>query len=477
MPKETRTSSKFTEVGASGLAVSGGRVSDEFLPPLKGDKANRVWREMGDNDAYSGALLYGLMQTVLRVDWTIDLNGAPVKEGEFLEQCQDDMEHPFRDLVAEAMSCAQYGWAWLEVVHKLRNGPDAPVPSDFDDGRIGWRKMPLRSQDTLAGWELDPDEGSVLGMKQRLHGSDANARPNSVVIDRERSLHFRTTHHKNNPEGRSVLRSGYLSWNKRKQIEIIEGIGVERDFAGLPVFYVPAEMLTDDAPADQKAAVEEFKKMGRNLRNDQQAFVMMPQEYDPETNQPLYKFELASTNGRRMFDTTGIINRLASAQLMSIMADVMMLGHESVGSLALSRTKQELFTSGIQSLVDEIRNEVNHQAVPRLFRLNGIKDPFPRFTTSPVERVDPGDFVQMILQYSQSGAPLWPDDELDDYVRDYLGLPARTEDGAGMGVPKVEPPVREGGSPKAADPKAEQEKQGTDTAGKRTTDSDASPAS
>lgn len=429
--------SKFSEIGASGLNVLAGRINEEFLPQLSGDKAITVWREMGENDSYTGALLYGLLHTVLRVDWTIDLNEAAVGDGDFLESARNDMSHPWRDVVAEGMTMAQYGWSWLETVYKLRQGPDASPQSDYDDQRLGWRKMPLRSQNTRWQWSID-EEGGIEALIQRISSSDYT-QLRTAEIPIEKSLLFRTTHHKNNPEGRSVLRSGYRAWFFRKRIEEIEAIGIERDLAGLPVISIPAEMLHPSAPDDMKAAVEEFKRMGRNIRNDKQSFVLMPMEYDPDTNGEMYKFELASTNGRRLFDTTQIINRWAAAQLMSIMADVMMLGHEAVGSLALSRTKAQLFTAGVQAMVDELCDVLNRFAVARLFRLNGIAPPWPKLVTSPVERIDPGDFVAMILQYSQSGAPLWPDDNLDTYIRTYLGLPAREEDGSGLAAPKTKP--------------------------------------
>ena len=53
-----------------------------------------------------------------------------------------------------------------------------------------------------------------------------------VVIPMEKCLLFRTQTHKNNPEGRSILRNAYRSWYFKKRIEEIEGVGIERDLAG-----------------------------------------------------------------------------------------------------------------------------------------------------------------------------------------------------------------------------------------------------
>ena len=50
----------FSEIGFSGLKRRGGVVYEEFLRQLEGDKALKIWREMGDNDPIVGASLLGL---------------------------------------------------------------------------------------------------------------------------------------------------------------------------------------------------------------------------------------------------------------------------------------------------------------------------------------------------------------------------------------------------------------------------------
>lgn len=419
----------FAEVGASGLRVTGGRVREELLYVLQGDKAIKVYREMRDNDSVVNALCYGIEQEIRKVDWTVDQGDATEEAAQFLQECHDDMEHPWGDVVSEAASMVQFGWAWMETVYKTRQGLECDPSSDFDDGRIGWRKIALRSQDSLWDWELARN-GDILGMNQRTY-SDLGSDAGPVLIPANVSLLFRTSHFKNNPEGRSMLRPAYRAWFYKKRIEELEAIGVERDFAGMPVIGVPAELMSPDASSDQTAALEEWKRIGRNLRVDEQACIVYPRVFD-ENNNLLYDIQLAGTGSRRLFDTTAIITRWATAILQSALADVMQLGHEDVGSRALGDTKQDMLTNGIQALVDEVREQFNRTAVPRLFRLNGMPSPFPKFTTSPVGEIDAGEFVQMVLQYSQAGAPLFPDNDLDNAVREKIGLPERSAEALEM---------------------------------------------
>ena len=64
------------------------------------------------------------------------------------------------------------------------------------DGLVGWRKLALRSQDSLVEWKWDP-KGGLQAMVQSVNG-----RPIEVPI--QKALLFRTTVARGNPEGRSI---------------------------------------------------------------------------------------------------------------------------------------------------------------------------------------------------------------------------------------------------------------------------------
>ena len=74
----------------------------------------------------------------------------------------------------------------------------------------------------------------------------------------EKCLLFRTQTHKNNPEGRSILRNAYRSWYFKKRIEEIEGVGIERDLAGIPIAYVDPAIMSAGATADQQAMLRSY---------------------------------------------------------------------------------------------------------------------------------------------------------------------------------------------------------------------------
>ena len=101
-----------------------------------------------------------------------------------------------------------------------------------------------------------------MGIRQRGQSagndSDAASGLGTYTIPMSKALLFRTKSRKNNPEGRSILRNAYRSWYFKRRIQEIEGIGIERDLAGLPVMHGPEglDLWNDDIEdKDRKSVV------------------------------------------------------------------------------------------------------------------------------------------------------------------------------------------------------------------------------
>ncbi len=419
-----RKAAPTAEIGHSGLLVTGGRIQDELLRELRGDRAARVYREMSDNDAMVGGLLFAIDMLLREVEWmtepAADGGTAAEAEADFLDECLNDMALTWSQTVSAIITFLPYGWSFLETVLKIRRG-DQPeggaVPSSkFDDGRVGWRKWALRTQESLLRWEFD-DAGGIQGMTQRATGSSPQ-----VTIPIEKALLFRTTASRGSPEGRSILRNAYRSWYFKKRTEEIEGVGMERDLAGLPVMHVPPEYLETDATPAQQAVADALKDILVNIRRDSQEGIMLPAEYDPETKEPLWKLELLSSGGARQFDTTKIIERYDARILMTVLADFILLGHTRVGSRAVADPKMSAFSTALTAWLDEIAGVVNDYAIPRLMRANGVSPAlWPRLTHDEVKQVDLDSIAAYMTAYGNLGGAL--DEELDTALRQQAGWP------------------------------------------------------
>jgi len=400
---------RFDEIGFSGLKRSGGVLLEEFLPALRGKRGRDVFIEMRDNDPIVGASLLAIKNLTRQADWRVEPGGqseADVEAARFIDGALHDTEIPFKQFVSQAMSMLVFGWSWFEIVFKRRNGNafDLASGSRFDDGRIGWRKFAIRSQDSLHQWEFD-DDGNVIAMEQR-------ASPNFKLrrIPRSKSLHFVTMSTTGSPEGKSILRNSFRSWHFRKRIEELEGIGLERDLAGIPKVTVPPRLLSDSASDRDKQQLQYVVNMAKRVRNDEEAAIIIPALFDEDGNRT-FDFELMSTRGRKNFDTTGIIERKSREIAMSMLSDFIVLGHESVGSFALASSKTNLFSVAIGAFLDVIAEEINRRAIPQLLSINGMTDvEIPTLVHSDIETIDLEALARYVSALSGAGIDLTGED-------------------------------------------------------------------
>ena len=410
------------EYGRIGQNRWEGVFSEEFLPELSGIRGIKVYREMERNDDTVGAILFAIKMLVRHAAWNIEPGGNSAKDkeaAEFVKQCMHDMQSTWTDTISEILSFLPYGWSFHEIVYKRRNGKSANrnLNSKYTDGLIGWQKLPIRAQDTLFRWEYD-DKDNLLGMTQ-MPPPDYGL----LTIPIQKGLLFRTESTKDNPEGRSILRNSYRSWYFKRRIQEIEAIGIERDLAGLPVMTGPPGLDLWDKEDEEAAEVySAMVAMVKNIRRNEYEGVVLPDGY---------KLELLSTGGTRQFDTNAIIQRYNTSIAMTVLADFMMLGHQQVGSFALSSDKTELFSMAIGAYLDIICETFNSQGIPQLIDVNGshfdgITD-YPKLAHGDIENADIQKLAAYIKDMTGVGI-LVPDDGLEDYVREAAGLPERTSD-------------------------------------------------
>ena len=408
------------EIGRVGQRRYGGIFYEEFLSELRGRKGAEVFTEMSNNDETIGAILFAIEMLVRQASWNVEPGGSTAKDreaAEFVKSCMDDMQQTWIDTISEILSFLTYGWSFHEIVYKRRMGrtKDNRTSSKYDDGLIGWMKLPIRSQETLYQWEYD-DQDNLIGMTQ-MPPPDFGL----ITIPMNKAMLFRTRSRKDNPEGRSILRTAYRSWYFKRRIQEIEGIGIERDLAGLPVITTPEGMdIWDKDDEDMNAIRTGLEAMVKNIRRDSTEGLVLPFGYT---------FELTSTGGSRQFDTNSIIARYDTKISQTVLADFIQLGHESVGSFALSSDKTNLFSMAICAFLDIICQTFNSQGIPALIDINGdhfagVTD-YPRLTHGDIEDVDLATVATFIKDMTSIGVII-PDESLEDYVRQLGKLPKRT---------------------------------------------------
>lgn len=472
MPSKTRKArgpgrpAVYPELGVTGLKRYSGFVQDEFLPELRGQRGMQIYREIRDNSAKVGAALGAAEMAALGVEWYVepgenDTNAA--ERAAFVESCRHDMSFTWRETIREAWTMLPFGFAPLEIVYKRRSGDTADPRgrSRFDDGLISWRKLPLRAQETIQQWDFD-DEGGIQGLYQLAPPSYQR-----VFIPIEKLLLFRTRTERNNPEGRSILRSSYESYYRVKRIKDTLCIGVERDLNGIPVMWVPPEVLQGATPDMAKAKTDYFTLV-KNIRQDEQAGVVLPMVYT-EGGHPLYKLELLATTGRRQFDLVATIEYFESCIAASLLHDLLMGGQSNTIQYR-SAGDPGMFASAVHGWLDIICDTMNAHAIPRLYRANGWDTKSPaRLRHGAVKAPDLTKLADFVSKLAPTSF-LTPDSALERHFRRIAGLPEQDQ-----AQPIVAPPEGDPEPPPPDDTDAELEPDQdpalarTITAGRRST--------
>jgi hypothetical protein len=417
------------ERGTTGLKRAGGFVREDFLVELNGQQGVRKYREMADNSPVIGGCLFAIQMLVRNVQWSLRPAKDTPEAQQYADLVQamlfDDLDMPWSLLISEILSFLPFGWSFFELIFKRRLGrtpspnPDGtrPLPSQFNDGLIGLGKIAPRAQDSLLRWAFD-HTGSLLGMHQLDPWMGHQA-----YIPYEKALLFRPTSYKNSPEGRSILRTAYRPYYLLSHIENTEAVGVEREYTGLPVIHVPAQWMTGSSTPEDLAQLEMVKHVGKNVRNDEQACLILPSLYDAAGNQIL-RFEFAKSPGTRAFSTDPIIQRHELRITQSVLCDMLFLGHEDVGSFALASSKSTTQAMSLGGYLTVIKDEMNRRCLPWLARLNAW-DPalLPELIHGDIESIDLTELARFMLSFGR----IYPMADLENHLRTAAGLPERKD--------------------------------------------------
>ena len=445
----------FLDLGISGVARYGGvsRVYEEFLKELQGPAGMKLYREQASNCPVTGAILYAAQHlargTTARIDPANRKGANPRDALRIADRVSgalfNDLETTWPDTLSEILSMLTFGWSLMEVSWKRCQGMEPPrpesfgeslippprpsgegapppafTPSKFDDGWMTWKSWGLRAQETLFMWEWDANSRATV--MQQMAPPDFKVRR----IPIKKCLHFRTQVAKQNPEGVSLLRHSVTSYLMKKNVQWVEGVGIERDLAGYPVFQVVAPDPTKRwvppdiwNPNDANAVrvLSQLKTMARSVKRDDQEGMVLPWWIE---------FKLMGSGGSRKssFDTNQIIERYEQRIMMSLLADFVMLGHDSVGSKALGEAKTELFTQALKSIMNIVASVINRFAIPELLRFNGIPQELaPTLVFGDVENVTLEELGGYVRDLAGAGMPLFPDGDLENYLRDAAKMP------------------------------------------------------
>ena len=372
------------ETGFTGLLTLSGQVMEECSHELRWPEAIDTYKRMAKDGAIAPALELVEMM-IARVPWTVKIPEGYEEQlkdkANFVRQCMEDMDEDFQSFIKQVVSYNRYGFSVHEKVFRYRLKDKG---SKYNDGLIGIKKLPIRSQDSIEGWYWKNNGRELAGCVQRVIPTQSldvtgwdfvsltsdTTLPTLKKIPRKKFLHFRNNPLKNSPTGTSPLNGAWQAWKYKQAYQESEAIAVAQDSNGFKVLYIPPEYMTTAASADKKEAFEEYKKILSNMHQAKQSGVILPLLVDQDGNK-MFELKFESITGQKSYDTNAIINRYTSEILTALFADFLSLGSNGSGSFSLAESKISVVEMAIQSKLDEIKSQLNHDLIPQLFALNG----------------------------------------------------------------------------------------------------------
>ena len=423
---------RLGEVGALALRVFNGVTQDELRRELNWPNSITTYKQMSDHSAINAPLTL-FSNIIAKATWIYKPPENATEEEKnqvkIINQMMGDMEHSWGDFIQDVLSSNVFGFCVNEKVYRKRYKANGSM---YDDGIIGWKKLPIRVQESISKFIFSEDGNDVIGVQQNLSAINDiynrfSRKSNLINIPRSKFLLFRTGKHRGDPFGKSPLRDAYLAWRFLTQLEELEALGVAKDLNGIPVLRLPPQVLSADGSPENQDQRLYFENAIRNLQVGEQMGIILPALYD-EQGKSLYDIELLSTDGKKNFDLNKIKEYYRGLIFISLFADILLQGVTNTGSFALGSIKNSLSGAYAERLISNIAEVIQNDLIRQTYEINSW--PTDRMGKLDFDNLDNTD-VESLSKYLQRVASvglLEKDRAVLNAVRQGIGIDPLPED-------------------------------------------------
>lgn len=399
-------------------------LATEKVPELRWPFAYEVYDDMLTGPQVAGVFT-AVVQTVLGAGWRVDGTG-----------CRPDItQHVARDLGIPIVGARENDedttlpvedkFSWDEHVEiaideYLRYGHSIfeQKAAWGEDGlwhlaKLGWRsgrtitKYNVARDGGLISIEQSPagTSGLIVSGSGGLASAGARGTGKPTPLPVSRIVVYVRNRRGGNWRGESLLRPAYGPWMMSSRAQRIELILGER--AGSPVVVYKG--------AQGEADLLKGKSIATNVRVGREAGVAIP--YGAE-------LELKGIQGT-LPNLDKVIRRHDERIAGSVLANFLNLGSQSgTGSYALGSTFFNAFVLALQKIAKDIARTASRHVVADLVRWNWPGERAPRLVFDEIgARRDA--LVQALATLVQAGV-LTSDDNLEEFVRTAIGIPAKS---------------------------------------------------
>jgi len=419
----------FPELGNLGVNVDFQSIYNDSLKELQFPYSLRTFDQMAKSSVIASVL--SAVNTIAgQADFYLDSydqTDTHLGRKKFVEQCLFyDMKTSFNQVVKDFLTSAQYGFSILEKVFRERRYSEGSL---YDDGRIGIKYLPLRSQKSIEEFKYDEMNRELKSVIQTLtSGTAYPLTGTSVEIPADRLLLFKVNPSSNYPYGRSPLADAYMSWRVLEELRGIETVSANRNLNGIPHLSCPSEIMDEssDDPED-KARVFKLKQQMSRVSTGEQTYIITPSDrYDQtEGASAQYDFKVVTGSSSHLTALGSIISRYKNEVFQAMCADILTIDDGQSASSSLTTNKQTMFNMFVEARLREFIEVINNDLIPDLFARNGWDiTKTPKLKYDRVEKLTVAEMAKAIQQLSATQTiPITA--ENTNYIAEIFNFPTR----------------------------------------------------
>ena len=356
-----------------------------------------------------------------------DQSDTHLNRKKFVEQCLFyDMKTSFNQVVKDFLTATQYGFSILEKVFRERRYTEGSL---YDDGKIGIKYLPLRSQKSIEDFKYDDMNRELECVLQRISTKNL-LKPEEAFkkIPVDRIMLFKVNSSSNYPYGRSPLADAYMSWRVLEELRGIETVSANRNLNGIPHLSCPSEIMDEssDDPED-KARVFKLKQQMSRVSSGEQTYVITPSDrYDQtEGASAQYDFKVVTGSSSHLTALGSIISRYKNEVFQAMCADILTIDDGQSASSSLTTNKQTMFNMFVEARLREFIEVINSDLIPDLFARNGWDiTKTPKLKYDRVEKLTVAEMAKAVQQLSATQTiPITA--ENTNYMAEVFGFPTR----------------------------------------------------
>lgn len=417
------------EIGNLGVSVDFQSIYSDSLKELQFPYSLKTFDLMAQSSVISSVI--SAVNTIAgQADFYLDAydqSDTHLSRKKFVEQCLFyDMKTSFNQVVKDFLTSTQYGFSILEKVFRERRYSEGSL---YDDGKIGIKYLPLRSQKSIDNFKYDDMNRELQYVEQTL--TSGNLFPltkTSVKLPADRILFFKVNCSSNHPQGRSPLADAYVSWRVLEELRGIETVSANRNLNGIPHLSCPSEIMDEstDDPEDKLRVRKLHQQMSR-VSTGEQAYIITPSDrYDQtEGASAQYDFKVVTGSSSHLTALGSIISRYKNEVFQAMCADILTIDDGQSASSSLTTNKQTMFNMFVEARLREFIEVINSDLIPDLFARNGWDiTKTPKLKYDRVEKLTVAEMAKAIQQLSATSTiPITP--ENTNYMAEVFGFPTR----------------------------------------------------